>query len=233
MAAGLIRSAVVRRGLVALLLAGTLAGPAAAQDLIATDCKQLQLPVRIDFENFPRVVNGTRYDNILLLPGARIGERFAGQKLYFERTFDRLDGEPEAPLRLLPGAPAQNLSVEARGHAQNGLNGIGPMGFARKNGSGEGAVSILFDTDHPAIGMTIEFEMGYAGAPPPGSARFQVFARDGRKLGDITLKGQGRSRVCLQLGDGVPAIAGVSITNDDIEGISIDDIAFDSAPPVG
>lgn len=206
-------------------------GAAVAGGVAIVACETLNLPVQIDFENFPRVVNGSRYDDILTFPGASIGERFAGQTLSAWRTFDILDTNASAPLMLLAGAPGENLSVEAIGRMQNALNGLGPMGFDRKSGSGEGAVSILFNTDQQAIGISFEFEMVYAGSPPQGAVRLAFFARDARLIGEVALSSQGRTRACFQTT--AAAIAGVSITNTDIEGISIDDIAFSQVLVLG
>ncbi|MBW6505552.1 MAG: hypothetical protein K0B00_02245 [Rhodobacteraceae bacterium] len=200
------------------------AGAAGAGGITVADCDALNLPIQIDFEDFPRVVNGTNYDDLLRFPGASIGERFAGQALAEFRTFDLLDLNASAPLRLLAGAPGHNLSVEARGQRQNTLYGLGPMGFEHKSGSGEGAISILFTADQQAIGASFELEMVYAGSPPPGSVRIAFFGRDATLLGEVSFSGQGRTRACFQT-EGA-GIAGVSITNTDIQGISIDDIAF-------
>lgn len=223
----------MRHGLGAVVLAGAATQGAVAQELAIVDCAALNLPVRIDFESFPRVVNGTRYDEVLRFPGALIGERFAGQALSNTGTFDLLGGSASAPLALVPGAPGRNLSVEAHGQRQNTLYGLGPEGFERKSGSGEGAISMLFETDQAALGFTVEFEMAYAGSPPAGTARFQFFARDGRLLGAIDATGTGRTRLCFQRAGAATDIAGVSITNTDIQGISIDDIAFETVLVLG
>ena len=214
-----------------VLAACAFAAAAEAGGIAVVECDVLNLPVQIDFENFPRVVNGTKYDDLLSFPGATIGERFAGQALAEFRTFDLLDLNASAPLRLLAGAPGQNLSVEARGQRQNTLYGVGPLGFERKSGSGEGAISILFTADQQAIGASFELEMAYAGSPPPGSVRIAFFGRDAALLGEVSFSGQGRTRVCFQT-EGA-GIAGVSITNTDIQGISIDDIAFSNVPVLG
>lgn len=209
----------------------SLAGAAEAGGVVVAACDALKLPVRIDFENFPRVVNGTNYDDVLTFPGATIGERFAGQSLASARTFDLLDANANAPLRVLAGAAGENLSVEAHGQRQNTLYGLGTVGFEHKSGSGEGAISILFEADQKAIGASFEFEMAYAGSPPPGVVQLVFFARDASVIGVLELTGQGRTRACFQAtGAG---IAGVSITNTDAQGISIDDVAFGESPVLG
>lgn len=213
------------------LAAALAATGAAAEGVVVVDCATLNLPVQIDFENFPRVVNGTRYDEILTFPGASIGERFAGQELSSVNRFDVLATVATAPLRLLAGNPGNNLSVEARGSRQNTLYGLGPVGFAYKDGAGEGAVAMLFNADQTAIGMSFELEMAYAGSPPPGAVQLAFFGRDAALIGEISFSGQGRTRGCFQAtGAG---IAGVSITNTDIQGISIDDIAFEKVLVLG
>ena len=216
----------------AIALIGVLAaGPAMAEGVTMTPCAALKLPVQIDFENFPRVVNGSRHDDVLRFPGAEIGERFAGQVLGAAGTFDTLSATATAPLTLAAGAPGENLSVEAISRMQNVLNGIGPQGFERKSGSGEGAVAILFAIDQKAMGVTLHFEMGYAGAPPAGSVSLTFFGHDAALLGEITLTGAGQTSVCFQASG--PGIAGVSLTNTDIQGISIDDIAFERVLVLG
>lgn len=223
----------VRCGLAVAMLAGVSAQGVAAQDVASVACDLLDLPVLIDFENFPRVVNGTRYDQVLRFPGALIGERFAGQALSSANTFDLLTSAASTPLSLLAGEPGQNLSVEAHGQRQNTLYGLGPEGFERKSGSGEGAVSILFLADQAALGVTVEFEMAYAGSPPGGTALFQFFARDGQFLGKVEVTGTGRTSLCFQRAGAVADIAGVSITNTDNQGVSFDDIAFEKVLVLG
>ena len=137
------------------VLAMSFAGAAHAGGIGIVGCEPLKLPVQIDFENFPHVVNGVNYDDFLTFPGATIGERFAGQTLASARTFDLLDAVAEAPLRLVAGVSGQNLSVEAHSPHQNALYGLGPIGFEHKSGSGEGAISILFKADVKAFGCLV------------------------------------------------------------------------------
>ncbi|WP_372840128.1 hypothetical protein [Phaeovulum sp.] len=211
------------------LLAG--AGIAAADGISIADCNTLNLPVQIDFENYPRVVNGTRYDDVQHFNGADIGEHFEGQTLVNYDNFDVLDTFASAPLQLRAGEPGKNLSVEAHGPRQNTLYGLGPVGFEHKNGSGEGAISILFWADQQAFGAVFEMEMAYAGSPPAGEVRLIFFSRDARLLGDIHLTGAGRTKACFQSSGA--GIAGVTITNTDAQGISVDDISFDRVLVVG
>ncbi len=221
------------RAIIGVAAAGILAGAglASADSITIVDCETLDLPVQIDFENYPRVVNGTRYDEVLHFTGADIGERFEGQTLSDYNNFDILDTFASAPLQLRAGEPGKNLSVEAHGALQNTLYGLGPVGFEHKNGSGEGAISILFWTDQHAFGAVFEMEMAYAGSPPGGEVRLIFFARDASVLEDIHLTGAGRTKACFQThGAG---IAGVAITNTDAQGISVDNIAFDRVLVIG
>ena len=73
--------------------------------------------------------------------------------------------------------------------------------------------------------------MAYAGSPPPGAVHLIFFARDASVIGVVDLTGQGRTRACFQASGA--EIAGVSITNTDAQGISIDDIAFDRTDVLG
>jgi len=210
-------------------LAFCLAPAAQAQDIgvAVVNCAVLNLPVLIDFEEFPHRGKGTRIDTLLVYPGAKFGKLFAGQELTYDGFFDRLSGTPSAPLQLLPGDPGFNLSVEPGDQRENILFGIGPTGYDLKSGAGEGAVSIAFDTDQAVLGLTVEFERDRRDTPNPGRAEIQFFGRDGRLLGAVSLGGERRVRACFQRLGGLRDIAGISITNDDIEGIGIDDIAFE------
>ncbi|KEJ89984.1 hypothetical protein [Sulfitobacter donghicola] len=186
----------------------------------------LSLPEHITFQE-TRAGAGPGFvvDDVLVLRGARFGERFAGQTVNAAGAHDVVTGAALSPLTILAGEKGQNLSVVSfRGVKV--LNGYGPKGFPKRDAQGEGAIAILFDQDQAAI--SIDFRGGER-----GRADILFLRRDGVALEHIPVQPIGESSVgFLRSGNGAD-IAGVVVTNRDPQGIAIDSIRFGNAANLG
>lgn len=183
--------------------------------------EELRLTRLVDFEDLPTSAGiGREIDGALQRPGVAFGERFVGQALAAAGDFDRLEGAPSAPLAVLPGARKRNLgSMRLPGSIV--LHGLGPRGFPRAEAAGEGAIAIWFARDQPALSFLVP-------GGEQGLATVTFYARDGRRiarltLGPLTGGGYGFHRAGM-----VADIAGVTVENDDPEGIAIDDLRFEA-----
>ncbi|MCP9481626.1 hypothetical protein NNA36_06580 [Shimia sp. CNT1-13L.2] len=210
------------RSLLSLALVSLLALPAWACEtpVCPTDPDTLDLSRRITFDDLPssfgvgRLING-----ILEQDGARFGERFAGQDLGRDGTFDRVNGTALAPLTLLPGAPNQSLGI-LRLMRTSVLQGHGPAGYPRTEAVGEGAIAVIFDWDQSAIALDIR-------GGEQGFATLTFLARDGRVIDSHTLGPLSEATYGFARKDDRPDIAGLLITNSDPEGIALDNLRFD------
>lgn len=190
------------------------------------DPDSLALPDLITFDK-ARAGSGPGYlvDDVLILGGARFGERFAGQTLFTQGTHDAVTGAAFAPLTLLAGDAGQNLSVVSF-MGVSVLNGYGHAGFPKRDAQGEGAIAILFDEDQSAL--TIELRGGEA-----GSAQVLFLRRDGTLLANIPVNPVGEFALGFERAQGGADIAGVVLNNTDPQGIAIDTIRFGNAPNLG
>lgn len=188
--------------------------------------ESLRLTRIVTFEDIPVSPGiGMQIDEALTREGVRFGERFAGQRLERAAAFDRLAGAPAAPLAVQPGAAKRNLgSMKLPGTVV--LHGLGPEGFPRGEAAGEGAIAFLFARDQAALSFIVP-------GGENGTATVTFWARDGHvihrlTLGPLTGQGFGFHREGFQ-----PDIAGVTIENDDPEGIAIDDLRFEAIDLTG
>ncbi len=170
---------------------------------------------------------GILVDGVLELPGAVFGERFAGQNLSFDQGYDTISGPALPPLTLMAGEPGQTMSlVRMGGSARTVLNGFGPAAFPSREGQGEGAISVLFDRDQPALAFDIRGGEG-------GAAQVMFLRRDGTVLGAIPVAPVGEFAVGFRRNDGTPDIAGFVLTNSDVQGLAIDNLRFGPPPELG
>ena len=180
----------------------------------------------IDFDDQPSGWDpGHKIDEELRLGGASFAERFAGQTLGANGDFDTVTGEALPPLTLVPGRPGQTLSVVSL-NGSNTLNGFGPAGFPRHNAQGEGAIAVLFERDQPAFSFQL---LG----GEKGTARIQFLRRDGTLIHAMTVSDLARGGLGFWRQKGVADIAGFVITNQDPQGIAIDDLRFGPPPQLG
>lgn len=240
----------VRRGpLAALVLLGLCAaGPAARADTIVArpyEALVRMLDRREGFEAWP-----SRAEPGHLLQAPHRGEaitvasHFTGQTpaILTRRDGGRFDSLTQAralpPLRLETGPPGQGLAIARhRGLGSNAVFPVGPDGFDRISGRGEGALAVLFDHDQWATGFRV-----HADYPDPlgtrparrGSIEVILLDRAGQVLARPVMPlDPGLTALGFATADGAPAIAGVVILNTDPGGIAVDDILYDAAALLG
>ena len=164
---------------------------------------------------------GILLDDVLVLPGAAFAERFVGQSLEFQGSHDAVVGQAMAPLTPQAGTPGQTMSLVMMGRNKV-LNGYGPAAFPRREAQGEGAISVLFDEDQPALAFDLRGGEG-------GHARVQFLRRDGSVIAEVPVQSVSEYAVGFQRAGGVTDIAGFVLMNVDPQGLAIDNLRF--GPP--
>ena len=212
------------RRLAALVLALTPgAALACGQPVCLVDPATLTLTQIITFDTVGSGAGpGRNLDEVLVLPGAAFGERFAGQSVTSEGDHDAILGAAQRPLSMLPGAPGQNLSLVSF-YGNTVLNGYGAAGFPKREAQGEGAIAVLFDDDQSALAF--DLRGGEAGA-----AQVSFLRRDGTLIGEVQIRPTGEFAVGFLRSTGDADIAGMVITNSDPQGIAIDTLRFGKPP---
>lgn len=197
---------------------------------------QRELSNTITFETLPqRPEPGFNLDHPIRVSGAWLGEHFAGQSL---RDLPAKTGVPHdalghpfghRPLAIRPGKQGQNLSVAFhRGFDSNAVLPLGPQGFHRISGRGEGALAILFDSDQWAFGFRLhtDYARPLGNASDRGEIHVHTFTRQGYPLDQTVISPpDGISEHGFRVTDG-PLIGGILITNSDPGGVALDDILF-------
>lgn len=197
------------------------------------------------FEAWPR---RTEPGHLLAAPhrgdGITVASHFEGQNpailtLRNGARFDSLtQTAAQAPLKLETGPPAQGIAIALHdGFASNAAFPIGPAGFNRIEGRGEGMLAILFDHDQRATGLLIHSDyadpLGSRPAPR-GTVEVILLDRMGRVLArPATPLAQGITALGYATADGAPLIAGLVVLNTDPGGIAVDDILYDRAAMLG
>lgn len=209
-----------------LILAAILsAGAAGACDapVCIVDPETLGLTRIITFEE-ARSTRGPGHliQNLLVMPGAVFGERFAGQSVSAAGFHDRIDGEALSPLTLMPGASGQNLAV-VYFDGNNVLNGYGVAGYPKRDGQGEGAISFLFDEDQSALAFQLR-------GGEEGAAQVMFLSRDSRVIAVLDLPPAGEHAYGFLRASGVSDIAGIVVTNTDPQGLALDNVRFGKIP---
>ena len=170
---------------------------------------------------------GTSFDDILISGGVAFGEHFSGQMLSASGNFDVPSGTPTGPLGLQVGAPGQNLypaTVRAISlqplQLDNALAGLGQLGASSTAGVGEGAISILFSSDQSQFGVQLLKLNG-------GNTYFDFFRNDGSLIESFTAHVATSSYLGFFRDAGIKDIRGVTIWNDDPNGMAIDNVKHD------
>lgn len=231
-----------RAGILAAVMMA-LGQPAQAQTglIVPIDYELIGSPRPFGFGALPSGLGtGTNYDGIIDLNGMSIGERFAGQSVsdFISVSnfgpFDRLDGTPTGLLTLRAGAPKANLTLfdywtvdlTGKGVISTRVGGNSSREYPDWSAIAEGAVSLLFADDLPEFGLSI-------GGGNGGWATLAFYRRDGWLLDAITVRtGTGYPDYFgFRRTNGLADIAGVSITNDDTEGVDYGDFVLGTAGP--
>jgi hypothetical protein len=165
---------------------------------------------------------GTNYDSIFTSGGVSFAERFTGQANTPSGGFDVLSGTPSGPLSLAIGATNQNLNVVVNNGSQV-LSGLGPVGFPAFDAIGEGSFAALFTTDQSEFG----FDLIGGNLEAANGAILNFFRRDGSLIDTVTLNNLSDKSYGFKRDGGVFDIAGVSVHNNDLAGIGVDNVRFD------
>ena len=168
---------------------------------------------------------GHPVEGILVRPGARFGERFAGQQIKTAGDFDDVSGAALSPLTAIPGDPGANLGA-MRLPGTIVLHGHGPARFPRTEAIGEGAIAIEFDDDQGALAFDLR-------GGEHGSLTVIFLRRNGSEIARLRLADLGEERYGFTRPPGEADIAGILLLNDDPEGIAIDNLAFDKGQITG
>lgn len=168
---------------------------------------------------------GHPIDDLLIRPGARFGERFAGQVIEANGDFDKVIGSAMSPLTAVPGEPGATLGA-MRLPGTTVLQGHGPARFPRAEAVGEGAIAVEFDTDQGALAFDLR-------GGEDGTLTVIFFRRDGSEIARLRLSDLSEEHYGFARGPGNADIAGVLILNDDPQGIAIDNLAFDKGQLTG
>ena len=182
---------------------------------------ELECNFLVTFEDVAGGPNaGTNYDNIVMSGDMLFAERFVGQTLFFSGNFDVLSGIPSGPLALQVGAQYENINIIT--FDTNIMDGLGPLGFPDPSAIGEGAVGMLFELDQSEFGVEI-IGSGNNG----GSAWLNFFRLDGTLIDTITMTDLADGVYGFRRAFGIEEIRGISIHNEDFEGIAYDNICHD------
>lgn len=163
---------------------------------------------------------GRKVDDVLILPGARFGERFAGQTRSAAGDFDLIGGVANAPLTAIGGGVGETLGIK-RLPDTTVLHGHGPRRFPARDAIGEGAIAVLFDHDQSALGFHLR-------GGEAGFATVMFLRRDGSLIQSFRLGPLGEDRFGFARADDLSDIAGFVLYNADPEGLAIDNLIFDA-----
>lgn len=194
--------------------------------ICVVDPDALALTQIITFDDIPSSFGpGRLVDEVLVVPGAQFGERFAGQSLDAEGMFDQISGTAEAPLIAIAGGPGETLSV-TRMSDTNVLNGFGPARYPKRDAQGEGAISVLFDRDQSALSFDLR-------GGEDGTARLLFLRRDGSVVQDLELNSVREHGFGFIRSNGTADIAGFVLTNGDPQGLAMDNLRFEPPQQMG
>lgn len=216
------------RALLLSLAACLLAAPALSCDRPVCRVAPETLPLAhlITFDDQPSGMGpGIEHREVLHLDGARFGEHFFGQIRSAAGDFDIVLGRAAPPLQLLPGPVGEVFSIHRLG-GSNVINGFGPARFPSREAQGEGALAVLFDDDQAALSFDV---LG----GEDGAAQILFLRRDGSPIDTVVIAPLSDTSFGFMRRGLRPDIAGVVITNDDPEGIALDNLRFGAVPQLG
>ncbi|GHE92624.1 hypothetical protein GCM10016455_10840 [Aliiroseovarius zhejiangensis] len=186
------------------------------------------LPGLVDFEGFaPLPEPGQPLPGLVHFHGVTLGSMLAGQTRHVAEGFEMLTGHPSQPLAAQTGNKAAPIAVAF--HAAFGSNAafpIGPDGFERLSGRGEGALAFVFEQATPAFAIRLhaDYPDPLGTRPKPGRVTFSFFDQAGDVIGQHTLlPDHGVNEVAVLI---TPAAQAITVTHRDPGGIAVDDIRF-------
>jgi hypothetical protein len=145
----------------------------------------------------------------------QIAESFAGQTVSGGggTTFETVSGTPTNPLTLLVPAGQNGVYITA-----GRLGGLA-QGTAFDD-IGEGLMSLFFTLDQSSMGFSLVGGNG-------GSASLYFFARDGSLIDSVVVNNL--ANIGYTFSSSGPLFAGITISNEDLGGIGIDDLRISNA----
>jgi hypothetical protein len=167
-----------------------------------------------DFEGGQFNMLGAPIDGIYEEFGTQFGERFDGQVVSENNGFEELSTTPFSELRLLANTDSNdNIGFDTNGQLHiNGLNdGV----------LGTGALSILFSQTVNRFGFDPFNDDG-------GEYTIDFFDISGGLIDSVTLSSNNSFFQSFSLTNGAPLIAGVSITNTDLNGLGFGFITYNT-----
>ncbi len=188
-----------------------LAVPSLAQASFVVTSGSGSLPIVEDFD-IPQAI----FDP-LVITSAQIGESFTGQSVSItpgsppsDNGWEQVTGVPGGPLSLQDAGQSEGVVTWAGNH----LQGLLSDSLLLNPDIGEGAISILFNTDQTEFGL--DFTLTNS-----GNITLQFFTSTGTALETFTEKYSGAYTFTS-----TTKFAGVTITNTDAHGIGIDNLRF-------
>ncbi|SMR71201.1 hypothetical protein SAMN04488030_0828 [Aliiroseovarius halocynthiae] len=182
----------------------------------------------IDFEEYPVLPEpGQAIQGTIHAPGAALGAMLNGQALGEEEGFAALEGAPTRPPRVLQPThtPPHAVAFHA-GFGSNALFPLGPDGFEKRSGRGEGVLAISFDA--PIQSFALRLHLDYAdplgSRPAPGPVQLHFYGADA-SLSHVAQVTPGHGVHSFGFQSDAPIMA-ITLTHQDPGGIAIDDIRY-------
>ncbi len=160
----------------------------------------------------------------------RFGERFKGQNIATieikGNSHDALEPRPSLPLTITSAGYPQNLLLNNKDGELKSvvLHGVGANGLS-KSGSGEGAISLIFDQPQEIFGFRYVASSDTSKIPK-GLILLHFFDFDGHLISRNVLKATHKDEVAFKIQPGTKPFLGVSITNTDPGGVGFDDFVM-------
>ena len=207
-----------------------------AQSLTAGEVTQVdyadpagQLPGLVDFEDFATLPEpGQPVPGPIIYSGLVIGAQLAGQTVRPVEGFDLLEGRPDLPLRSSLGDKDAALAVAYHtGFGSNAAFPLGPDGFSKRSGRGEGALALVFDNAVSAFGLKLhaDYPDPLGSRPQPGAVTLTFYDQSGAEIAHHDLQPvHGVNAVGLLI---APPAKAITLTHRDPGGIAVDDIRYD------
>ncbi|MCK0142331.1 hypothetical protein [Aliiroseovarius sp. F20344] len=202
---------------------------AVAQTVVSApyDVVAAQTAGLLDFEAFPTIPEpGQAIHGLLHAPGMTLGEGLAGQVNYGRDGFDVLSGSPTTPISVYVGDEASLAVAYHAGFGSNAAFPLGPDGFAKRSGRGEGALA--FDFELPVSAFALRLHADYSdplgSRPAPGPIWLHFFDANGELMHEEEVfPDTGIQNFGFLSSHPIHAI---TLTHRDPGGIAIDDIRY-------
>ncbi|WP_248369423.1 hypothetical protein [Aliiroseovarius sp. S1339] len=207
-----------------------IATPLLGGEITSVDYSDLagHLPGLVDFEDFATLPEpGQIVQGLLTFPGLTIGAQLHGQSLRAVDGFDVLDGQLSLPARASMGGKHAAIAVAYHaGFGSNAAFPLGPDGFEKRSGRGEGALALVFEggTSAFAIKLHADYADPLGTRPAPGTVTLTFYDPTGARIAQHDLHpAHGVNEIGLLI---TPPAKAVTLTHHDPGGIAVDDIRY-------